>query len=132
VSIGLLAALGLLGLGLIVTAGWRERRAAPADPDADTVEALRAAGADAGQPHRIEFYLYFPAADAADRVAELLRAQGFDTAVQPGDDAADWLCLATRAMVPEVAELRRLREDFTALALAHQGAYDGWGAEVAG
>lgn len=131
-SLGLLLALGLLGLGLVVTAGWRERHAAAADPDADTVAALRAAGADAGQPHRIEFYLYFPAADVADRVAEELRTQGFDTAVTPGDESADWLCLASRTMVPEVAELRRLRATFITLALAHQGAYDGWGAEVAG
>jgi hypothetical protein len=132
VSLGLLLALGLLGLGLMVTAGWRERRAAAADPDADTVAALRAAGADPGQPHRIEFYLYFPAAEVADRVAEELRTQGFDTAVQPDDGAADWLCLASRTMVPDVEELRRLRSAFVSLALTHQGAYDGWGAEVAG
>ena len=45
-------------------------------------------------------------------------------------EGKDWLCLATRAMVPALPELQALRDRFVELAEGRGGAYDGWGATV--
>jgi hypothetical protein len=119
-----LVLLGILGIYLM-TRGQRR-----ADPDAATLAELRRAGSDLARNHEIEFFLYLPDRPAADLVAEQLTAEGFLVTVRPGEGGADWLCLATREMSPELDELQRLRRHLTAVAESKDGAYDGWGATV--
>jgi len=56
-----------------------------------------------------------------------LRADGFAVEVKPGAKGNDWLCFATRRMVPNIAALEQIRKDFAALTVTLGGEYDGWG-----
>lgn len=130
--LSVLILLGLLGVYLMLRGGAREAAvtAASADGDAETLDELARAGSDLTRPHRIEFFLFLPSREAADQVAAELRSEGFGVEVGQGEQSADWLCLATREMLPELAALRSWRERLTAMAESRQGVYDGWGTEV--
>jgi regulator of RNase E activity RraB len=127
-SLSLLIVLGLVGIYLLVRGN--RRAALPADPDIDNLEELARAGSDLERPHEIEFFLYFEARSEAEAVAEQVRREGFVAEIRPTETENCWLCLATRVMRPELAELRQLRARFTALTEASGGAYDGWGTTV--
>jgi len=127
-SLGVLLALGALGLYLMISGSRRERRAP--DVDATTLMELAAAGSDLEQAHEVEFFFYLPTEQAAQAVADTLRLDGYGTRLEAVDPGHDWLCLGTREMTPALVELRRLRTRFTTLAESHGGAYDGWGASV--
>ncbi|HMV34140.1 MAG: ribonuclease E inhibitor RraB [Gemmatimonadales bacterium] len=129
-SLSVLLVLGLLGLFLYVKghAGMAARRAA--DPDEAPLAELARAGSDLARPHEVEFFLYFRAEADAHAAAAGLRARGFTTSVEREPEDPDWLCLATRQMIPTLPALRALRQEFTALTEAGGGAYDGWGATV--
>ncbi|HSB54657.1 MAG TPA: ribonuclease E inhibitor RraB [Gemmatimonadales bacterium] len=131
-SLTVLIVLGFLGVYLMLRGGQREgitRHPAP-DADASTIEQLAQAGSDLTRPHTIEFFLYLPEHAAAEAVASELAGEGYTTELSQEEQATDWLCLATRVMVPDMAALRACRERLTALAESHQGVYDGWGTEV--
>jgi hypothetical protein len=98
--------------------------------DADVVEQLRRSGSDLDKPHHIEFFLYFPSESTARQAAATLTRTGFTAKVTLGADSANWLCLATKSMVPRVEALREIRANFSALATELGGEYDGWGTPV--
>ncbi len=127
-SLGLLLALGALGLYLMLSGKRREGQSQ--DVDANTLSELAEAGSDLTQPHEMEFFFYLPTEQAAQHVAAALRQDGFAIRLESVDPDHDWLCLGTREMTPVLDELRRLRSRFTKLAESHGGAYDGWGATV--
>jgi len=105
-------------------------RAQQSDPDAAVLEQLKKAGSNLSKPHKIDFYLYFPDENAARRAAKEIKDAGFGTEVRPAATGSDWLCLATKTMVPELSSLKKIRSDFTSLANAEKGEYDGWEAAI--
>jgi regulator of RNase E activity RraB len=130
-SLSLLAALGLLGLYLFLRGNTRALAGrSRTDPDATTLAELAKAGSDLGRSHEMEFFLYLPDRTSADAVATQLAAEGFAVGVETSKEGNDWLCLATRTMVPTLDELQRLRRHLAAVAESREGAYDGWGTTV--
>ena len=100
-------------------------------PDAQAIAQLKRAGSNLTKAHPIEFYLYFPTRESADRAAARIRA--FGCGIKRLDRAASgpgWLVLATKTMVPTETELATLREAFGRLVKAEGGEYDGWEAQV--
>jgi regulator of RNase E activity RraB len=131
--LSLLAALGLIGIYLMLRGRSRTMISdGAADRDATTLTELAKAGSDLRRSHEMEFFLYVPDRGAADAVAAQLEAEGFAVEVKAAEEGDDWLCLATRTMVPTLDELRRLRRHLAAVAESREGAYDGWGATVVG
>lgn len=123
--------LGVLGLYLYLRGHLAQARARRvADPDAAPLDELARAGSDLSLPHEIEFFLYFPDQPAALRAARTLEAEGYQTEVSREGAGEDWLCFATREMVPDLGALRTLRARFNRLADADGGVYDGWGTTV--
>ena len=104
----------------------------PISGDAQAVAQLRDAGSDLAKPHLVEFFMYFPAEASAKHVAEKLNSMGFKAQVKPAaaGSALPWLTFATRSMIPEVAELERLRKNLTSLSAGEHGEYDGWGTSI--
>ena len=99
--------------------------------DAEVVAQLRRAGSDLSKQHPVEFFLYFPSKSAADRVSGRLNSMGFNAVVEPAATGKlPWLTYATKNMVPEAAELERLRGVLDALSESEQGEYDGWGTPI--
>ena len=116
-------------VSLIVLAGC-ESNISTANPDAEVIEQLRLAGSDTSKPHPIEFFLYFPTAKAADAVCDILRSQNFTASAQPSASTSDFVCLATKSLIPTVEEMNRLTIEFNSLAARFDGEYDGWGSPV--
>lgn len=100
------------------------------DPDEMVLIQLKKAGSDLSKPHGIEFFLYLPSEAAANTAASRIRDNGFQATVKPPLKTADWLCFATKTMVPELSELQRIRHDFERLTRELGGTYDGWGTEI--
>jgi regulator of ribonuclease activity B len=73
----------------------------------------------------VNFYLYFPTKEAAEKAADELQAEGFGVQVTLGADDVNWLILANRAMTHDefdAADVRRMPE----LAASLGGEYDGY------
>jgi hypothetical protein len=103
---------------------------AQSGPDAQVIDQLRKAGSELSKPHPIEFFLYVPTREAAERLASKLITIKFETKITASPQAAQWLVSATKSMVPDEAELMAIRKVFTALAAVENGEYDGWGTPV--
>lgn len=100
-------------------------------PDLRVLSQLRQVGSKLNQPHKVDFFLYLPSQDSADRVAKDPSFRGYDVQVKPGaQDSSEWLVQASKTMIPDLKVLVEIREHLSALASANGGAYDGWGAEV--
>jgi regulator of RNase E activity RraB len=100
------------------------------DPDQLALQQLKKAGSNLSKPHKIEFFLYFKSQASAEAVAPTIKNSGFDVEVRQAAQGTDWLCLATKAMVPELVALKKIRRNFNAIAVANDGEYDGWGTGV--
>ncbi len=129
--LSVLLVLGIFAIFLIVRSRTPGTLSSTAlDPDQETFRALERSGADLGRPHLIEFFLYFGQEDQARSAAATLEAEGYRTTVTREPDDEQWLCLATREVVPELARLTAMGERLAAVAEANGGGYDGWGTEV--
>ena len=102
----------------------------PSDGDQQVLDQLKKAGSNLKKPHPIEFFLYFPTKPAAQRAAAEIKNDKFTVKVERGAQGHDWLCLATKKMVPSHTTLVNLRKRFKAIAAKYHGEYDGWGTPV--
>lgn len=100
------------------------------DLDESVLIYLKKAGSDLSKPHKIEFFLYFPTQLVAELAALQIRAIGFDVAVKPAARGSDWLCFATKTMVPDLPTLQKIRRGFGSLTTSLKGQYDGWGTGI--
>jgi hypothetical protein len=106
------------------------RRTKRSDPDELVLIQLRKAGSDLSKAHEVEFFLYFPTEVVAEQAASHIREAEFEAKVEQSAKGNDWLCLATKKMVPELAALQKIRRDFGSLSDSLGGDYDGWGSPV--
>ena len=100
------------------------------DPDQQVLDQLKKAGSNLSKPHNIEFFLYFKTEKAAKSAADEIRNEVSSVNVQLGAGGEDWLCFATKEMIPKHSELVRLRKRFNDIALKRDGEYDGWGTPI--
>jgi len=98
--------------------------------DQQVLDQLKKAGADLSKPHSIDFFLYFPTEDSANEAAKDVKIEVDDVNVELCADKKNWLCFATRRMVPNHDKLVGLRRRFNETANRGDGVYDGWGTEV--
>jgi hypothetical protein len=120
---------------------WLARRSAtsaagtagiPNDPDDQILKQLSAAGSDLSKAHPVELFLYFPDETRAAAALEALTVEGYTGRVERAAMGPGWLCFATKQVVPSHAAMVAIRDRMTALALAGDGEYDGWGTPVVG
>jgi hypothetical protein len=98
----------------------------------------RQRGIDPAKPQSVDFVLFLASLDAANRVSEELRKDGFETSMKeaqiqyarnrakPGDAQWGYLVTARRQLKLYPAELAKLRTRFNAVAGAESGIYCGW------
>lgn len=98
--------------------------------DRVVVDNLRRVGVDIEHTREIEFFFYFSTQEDAAKAAIVLIEWSFEVQIAPSLGDEKWLCLATIQMMPDVAALVRLREQFNSLADQLGGEYDGWGTGV--
>ena len=102
-----------------------------AEPDAGDAEILmqlQKIGADLTQPREVIHYSYFPTEQAANAIAETLRADSFETDVHaaPEGAALPWSLIARHHMVTNADSVGATGARFTQLAKSQNGEYDGW------
>ena len=120
----------LLVLPLIggIFARWQKKE--EPDPDQLVLDQLKKAGSDLSKPHDIDIFLYFPTEAAANEGAKDVKVEVDSVKVQLGADKKNWLCFATKRMVPDHDKLVAMRKRFNEIARKGNGEYDGWGTEV--
>lgn len=123
------AVLAGLAIGAAVIFFTRGAKA-ESGPDAKVIAQLRAVGSNLSKPHSIEFFLYFPSREAADRVAAKMVAAGFGAKIDHAAKGTSWGILGTKTMVPVEGDLVSIRQQLNAWSKAEGGEYDGWGTEV--
>jgi hypothetical protein len=72
----------------------------------------------------VDFYLYFPQEDDAEKAAETLRVEGYAVVTRLGADETNWLALASRQVAD--TELGAAEERLEQLAASLGGEYDGY------
>jgi len=117
-------------LGTVAFRSSAQQTSAPPANDDAVIEQLRIAGSNLSKPHPIDFYIYVPTQESAERIAGTLSNQGFTVKVRHAATGSDWLALATKEVVPTSSALAKIRHDLTALALSEHGDYDGWEAPI--
>lgn len=104
----------------------RPRNLKPINADAAVIEQLRHFRVDLSRARDTAFFLYFP----TERDAELAKAElvmsGFDVDIHNSADGSNWLCLATKKVVPGLTQLATIGSFLSELASRLDGQYDGW------
>ena len=99
-------------------------------PDAVLLEQLARSGSDLTKLHRIDFTLHFPSQKAAERAEFQLIGLAFETTVERGKTATDWVIQAFKNMYPVESDLLGLRDKLEVIAKENHGTYDGWRAQL--
>jgi len=99
--------------------------------DARLIDQLRKRGSDPFKPHDVDFFLAFPTQDAAERLANRLRNEGFDADVvdEPESGALRYSLHAHKSMQLTVPDMQDLSRRLTDQAKEMGGRYDGWSAK---
>lgn len=99
----------------------------PVNPDQAVIDVLVRNKANASKRRPVEFFLYFPTEEAAVKAKLELEQKGFTVEYGPSAGGSNWLCLATKELVPSIANLTSIRTALERLANRLDGDYDGWG-----
>ena len=94
-----------------------------ASKDARIIQKLQAAGKNLNQKRNIEFFLYFPKQNDAEKVASTLTAEGYMVELSKDDFKKMWLVLATKKITPNETRLKQLRQKFEAMTNQAGGKY---------
>jgi hypothetical protein len=126
-------AIFLVALWALLRSGSQARQAPniPDDLDGQVLKQLATAGSDLSKPHQVEFFLYFPDEARASEACRELTVEGYSAKVDRAATGPQWLCFATKPIVPAHATMVAIRARMNALAQAGNGEYDGWGTPIA-
>lgn len=95
-------------------------------------------GIDVTQPQRVDFIVFAATLDIAEELAQLMRADGFETSMtpaqvayarnkkKPGEPQDGMLIKGTRTLALTPENLKRQREFLNGIALPRKAAYFGW------
>lgn len=99
--------------------------------DERLIDQLRKRGSDPFKPHDVDFFLAFPAQEAAERLANRLRGDGFDADVvdRPENGDLRFSLHAHKSMKLTVPDMKELSRKLTDAAAELGGRYDGWSAK---
>jgi hypothetical protein len=99
--------------------------------DERLIDQLRKRGSDPFKPHDVDFFLAFPAKEAAERLGARLRTEGFDADVHESDESGElrFSLHAHKSMKLTVPDMKELSRRLTDMAKEMGGRYDGWSAK---
>jgi len=99
-------------------------------PDARGLDQLAKSGSDLSKLHSIDFTLRFPTQTAAQKAELNLIGLAFDTKLEHGKSASEWIIIATKVMYPSQTDLEGLRDKLDQVAADNHGTYVGWKAKL--
>ena len=83
--------------------------------DRAVLAGLQAAGSDLSKPHPIEFFLYFPTREAADRALPKVLENELTAEVKKAETDEEWLILDTKNTIPNASGIQAIRRRATIL-----------------
>jgi hypothetical protein len=98
--------------------------------DAQTLEALKRAGADLRKPAPVTGYLYFPSKRSSDQAMVDLASAGYHVESRPAPAGNKHVVLAELEMTPTHDNIRMMRLRFEEVARRLNGQFDGWESPV--
>ena len=106
--------------------------AVQADNDRQVWAVLEESDADLDQPHRIDWFLFFPTQEQAREAERILVEHEYEVDVGPPQEskAEDWCVQATLNVKLSLGYIAHMTAMFLQFAEDHAGVYDGWGAAV--
>jgi hypothetical protein len=104
--------------------------AAAPSPDAQLLDKLAKSGSDLTQLHRFEFTLRLPSKFSAERAEVGLIGFAFETKLEQGKGAGEWILHGWKVMYPIESDLAGLRDKLDAIAAEGHGTYEGWTAKL--
>jgi hypothetical protein len=105
-------------------------QAAESASDAQALLRLADGGSDLSKLHRVEFFLEFAEAEAAESAVLKLGELAFAASSNQDDSTGHWVVRAVKAMYPIESDLRGLRDKLDVIAAEGNGRYQGWQARV--
>ena len=95
--------------------------------DGYLVKKLEDGGVDITLEQPLQFCFYSNEANAIQHIADELKNRDFEVVVNDTEADPGFIIHAYIKLVPDIAELQKLRADFNKIARRHGGKYDGWG-----
>jgi Regulator of ribonuclease activity B len=123
---GMLFVAGAFALFRILSHLRRMKSASADDWDARFINQLRKAGVAPFDAHEVDFFFGLPGEAASTQIAQVLRADGFETDGKPDEEGTGWSLHARKSMRLIVPEMQALTLRFRQLAEEQGGKYDGW------
>jgi hypothetical protein len=114
---------------LRIISQWRKFSFKPRhiDWDAHFIQGLRKAGLDTFVDHMVDFFFTIPTREASERLASVLRAEGYEVDVLEATDITGQFSVhASRRMRLIIPDMQALTAHFNQLAESHGGRYDNW------
>ncbi|MFO1502523.1 MAG: ribonuclease E inhibitor RraB [Steroidobacteraceae bacterium] len=102
------------------------RKRKPIDWDEQFIQSLRKAGVNTFEEHPVDFFFTLPSRAACEKLAFVLRPDGFTLDIREDADAHTFSLHAQRSMRLVIPEMQALTARFTKLAEEHGGKYDNW------
>jgi len=99
------------------------------DPDAQVIKQLREQGDIHEKEHVVDFFLYFPDEDSANRASNDIHILGFEPIVEKRSDK-EFVILIKNKMKISLKDMKDIRVKFDQISSKYQGDYDGWGTEI--
>jgi hypothetical protein len=96
------------------------------NPDEAVLNLLSTSRADLSKRRLINFYLYFPTQEKAKIAGNELTNLGLEVEYAQSSDERNWLCLASKDLVPSFSSLNSIRKKLESIASKLGGFYDGW------
>jgi Regulator of ribonuclease activity B len=126
-----------IAVGLVVVAAfsllrvisqWRglSRKRRHIDWDEHFIQGLRKAGVNTFDEHTVDFFFTLPTRAAAEKLAFVLRPEGYQLDIREDQESGQISLHAQRNTRLVVAEMQALTARFSELAAQHGGKYDNW------
>jgi len=100
------------------------------DPDQAVIDQLVSVHSDLRKPHQFDFYIYTSTKLAATNTASKLQKGGLTTIDIPGATGSNWLCLASKTIIPDKQRIHDIQTLVSTTAKEFGGDYDGWESNV--
>jgi len=99
-------------------------------PDGQVILQLKNAGSNLSKEHPVEFFIYAPNKDAAEKIATRIESDGFKSKIEKSESDQSWMVFAVKDMIPNEQKLVKIRANLEQVASSLGGEYDGWGTPI--
>lgn len=102
------------------------RKRKPVDWDEQFIQSLRKAGVNTFEEQPVDFFFTLPTHEACEKVAGLLRPEGYSVDIKQDAETNIISLHAQRSMRLVIPEMQAITVRFNTLAEQHGGKYDNW------